>query len=30
METCKVKLGVDHLVTLINMGNLMSTYRNQG
>ncbi|KAJ5731809.1 uncharacterized protein N7483_006317 [Penicillium malachiteum] len=30
METCKTKLGEDHLSTLTSMANLASTYRNQG
>ena len=30
METCKIKLGADHPHTLTSMGNLASTYMNQG
>ena len=30
METSKTKLGVDHPSTLMSMGNLASTLRNQG
>ena len=30
MNTCKVKLGLDHPGTLINMSNLALNYQNQG